>query len=129
MPEVIIKSADSSASLVFSDIEGDYFTARFLSPELNVSKRVWGYTDCELLVDLFEYLAQEWKGWDGEKNWSSLEGEFSVSCSADKKGHVHLRLKFKQHEGREPWAAEPSLNLEAGMLEGVARNVRRFFRG
>jgi hypothetical protein len=127
MPELVIKSADSSASLIFSDIEGDYFTAKFHSPELTVTKRVWGYTDCKLLVNLFEYLAQEWKGWDGEKDWASLEGEFSVSCSSDKKGHVHLKLRFRQYEGREPWIAEPSLNLEAGMLEGVAKNVRKFF--
>lgn len=129
MNEIIIKSADTAAKLVFTNVEGDYFTALYESPELRVSRRIWGYTDCELLVDLFEYMAKEWKGWEGEKEWASIEGEFALSCLSDKKGHIHLKLRFVQFEGREPWKAEPTLNLEAGLLDGIAKNVRGFFLG
>ena len=127
MQELVIKSNDSSASLVFSNFEGDYFTARFHSPALSVSKRVYAYQDWKSLVNLFEYLAKKWKGWDGEKNWSSIEREFSISCSSDKTGHVYFKLKFREVSYQEPWVAEPSLNLEAGQLEGISKQVRIFF--
>lgn len=127
MDNVIIQSADSAGRLTFSDTEGDYFTAAYDSPDLRVSKRVWGYTDCELLVDLFRSMALDWKGWDGERRWSSVEGEFTVAGTSDRLGHIKLALRFVQFEGREPWKAEPVLNVEAGQLDAIAENVRRFF--
>lgn len=129
MNEVTIKSADTAAKLIFSNIEGDYFTASFESPELRTSRRVWGYTDCEFLVNLFEYMAKEWKGWEGEQTWTSIEGEFGLSCSSDRQGHVRIKLFFVQFEGMEPWKAEPTLNLEAGLMDEIAKNMRKFFLG
>jgi len=129
MNEVTIKSTDSGAKLVFSGIEGDYFVATYDSPEVRVSKRVWGYSDCELFVDLFESMAAEWRGWEGEKIWSSIEGEFSVSGASDKKGHIRLKLGFTKFEGSEPWKLESILNLEAGLIDGIAKKLRSFFLG
>lgn len=129
MNEVIIKSADTAAQFVLSNIEGDYFTAAYKSHDLFISRRVWGYTDCELLVDLFAYMAKEWKGWDGEIDWTSLEQEFSISCSSDQKGHIAVTLKFSQYEGAEPWEAQATLNLESGLMERASKDVRAFFLG
>jgi hypothetical protein len=125
--DVFIQSADSAARLALSSIDGDYFTATFESPHLRVSKRVWGYTDCQFLADLFRSLAQDWKGWEGERTWESIEGEFGVSASSDRLGHIRLKLRFREVEGREPWMAEPALNVEAGQLNAIADAVQRFF--
>ncbi len=127
MNEIIIKSSDTSAQLVFSNIKGDYFWVSYQSPNLTVSKKVWGYTDCEFLVNLFDYMAKKWRGWEGEKGWESIEGEFGISCSSDKKGHIKINLSFVEHEGAEPWQANPILNTEAGLIEGIAKDVRKFF--
>ncbi|MBT3013166.1 MAG: hypothetical protein KUF77_15470 [Candidatus Thiodiazotropha sp. (ex Lucina aurantia)] len=127
--EAIIKSVETGASLVFTSKEGDYFTVRYESPELSLSKRVWGYTDCELLVQLFEFMAANWKGWEGSEEWVSIEGEFALSGTSDKLGHVKLALSFQEHEGSETWSASTSLRLESSIMEGVAKQVRSFFGG
>ena len=127
MNEVVIKSADTAAQLVFSNIDGDYFTASYKSPDVFVSRRVWGYTDCELLVDLFLYMTKEWKGWDGEIKWVSIEQEFSVTCTSDQKGHIAVKLKFSQYEGAEPWEAQVILNLESGLMEKASKDIKKFF--
>ena len=127
MSQVTIHSVDTSAKFTFSNAEGDYFTATYESPDLRVSKRVWGYTDCGLLVDLFEYMTKEWKGWKGEKDWASIEGELSISCASDNKGHIRMNIRLTQFEGPEPWRVEAAINLEVGLIEGLAENIRGFF--
>ncbi|BAP78356.1 hypothetical protein MT1_1179 [Pseudomonas sp. MT-1] len=127
MNEVIIKSADTAAQLVLSDIEGDYFTATYKSNDIFVSRRVWGYTDCNLLVDLFSYMAKEWKGWDGEINWASIEQELSITCTSDQKGHIEVKLKLSKYEDAEPWEAQVVLNLESGVMEKASKDVKAFF--
>ena len=127
--EVRIKSADTAATLAFSAKDGDYFIASYESPALRASIRVYGYTDCEALVELFESMSRDWKGWEGERNWVSLEGEFGFSCTSDGKGHVALKLGFAQMYDPEPWRAQSTLNLEAGLLDSVATSVRKFFFG
>lgn len=129
MNEVVIKSADTAAQLVLSNIEGDYFTAAYKSHDVFLSRRVWGYTDCDLLVDLFAYMAKEWKGWDGEIEWASIEQEFSITCTSDQKGHIAVKLKFFQYEGAEPWDVQVTLNLESGLMEKASKNVKAFFHG
>ncbi|TWI46328.1 hypothetical protein IQ22_04479 [Pseudomonas duriflava] len=127
MNEVIIKSADTAAQLVLSNIEDDYFTAAYKSHDVFFFKRVWGYTDCNLLVDLFAYMAKEWKGWDGEINWASIEQELSITCTSDKKGHIAVKLMFSQYEGAEPWEAQVVLNLESGVMEKASKDIKAFF--
>ena len=63
--EAIIKSTDTGAKLIFTGKDSDYFTVCYESSRLSLSKRVWGFTDCELLVQLFEFIADNWKGWEG----------------------------------------------------------------
>lgn len=129
MNEVVIKSADTVAQLVLSNIEGDYFTVAYKRNDIFLSRRVWGYTDCDLLVDLFAYMAKEWKGWSGEIEWASIEQEFSITCTSDQKGHIVIKLKISQYEGAEPWDAQVTLNLESGLMEDASKNVKAFFQG
>jgi hypothetical protein len=124
---LVLKSADSASTLTLSDIVGDRFTACYSSPEVTVSRRVWAYTDFGLLVDLFQSMARDWKGWDGERTWGSIEGEFSISATADRLGHVSLSLGFTQNDASEPWSVSVQLNLEAGQLERIARHVTALF--
>ena len=51
---------------------------RYESSKLTPCKRVWGYTDCELLVQLFEFTAAYWKGWVGSEECASVEGDFAL---------------------------------------------------
>ena len=127
MRKAEIRSADTSAQLSFSQKESDYFVVTYVSPGASFSRRVWGYTDCNLLVELFEYMAREWKGWDGEISWASPEGDFSLIAVSDKKGHISLKLRLSQTDDSEPWQADVTLNLESGLMNNASHQIRDFF--
>lgn len=113
--------------LTFSEHDGDYFLITYESSAVKIHKRVWGYTDCEFLVNLFEFIAKEWKGWKGTQEWASIEGEFSISATCDNLGHVMLAITIKEHDGPERWNSEVSLGIDAGQTEIIAKKVRQFF--
>jgi len=132
---VIIESARDGASLRLSDPvfvkhtddHGlEYFRVTAAGPAFSGALRVYAYMSSGLPA-LFEEFARNWRGFDGEKSWSSLEGEFSLRASVDKLGHTWLG--FILHERDHGWKLEGGLLLEAGQLEHIARDVRRFCDG
>ena len=128
MEEMEIKSAHSGARLRFSDIQGDYFYATLTSPEYSGTVRIWAYTDSHGLANLFTSMAEKWRGWTEEMKWSSIEGEFSMTCSRDKLGHITLNIELRQEFGDlEPWRLRAALVVDAGQLETIAKDARRFF--
>jgi len=127
MNSTVIKSSNTSASLTFCERDGDYFSVIFDSPAVKLKKRVWGYTDCQFLVNLFDFMAKEWKGWDGLQSWESIEGEFGLSASCDHLGHVMLHLSFRENDGPEVWQSNVDLGLDSGQTERIAVQVGKFF--
>jgi hypothetical protein len=122
-----IKSGNTASSLIFSNRDGDYFNVKFESLSVKVSKRVWGYTDCEFLVNLFAFIAKEWKGWEGAQEWASIEGEFGVSATCDNLGHVMFTLTFREIEGSEEWEAKVQLGIDSTQTEKIAKHAGEFF--
>ena len=132
---VVIESAQVGISLTLSDPEfekhsydygPEYFRVTAAGPGFSGVLRVYGDASGGLPA-LFEELARNWRGFDGKKSWSSLEGEFSLRASADKLGHMWLG--FTLNEPTYGWTLEGGLVLEAGQLERIARHVRRFWDG
>jgi Family of unknown function (DUF6228) len=129
MEEILIKSSESDTHLRFSAIQGDYFNANLASHCYSATVRVWAYTDQHGLADLFEALAVSWRGWTGEKKWVSLEGEFSITCTHDKLGHIKLDIEMHQDFGTpESWRLKASIIVDAGQLEVIAKDARKFFK-
>ncbi len=127
MDNVVIKSGNTAASLTFCERDGDCFTIVYESPTVKIIKRVWGYIDCDFLVNLFQFIASEWKGWEGSQEWASIEGEFGVSATCDKLGHVMLALTIREFEGPEVWEVKVQLGIDSGQTESIANNVGAFF--
>jgi hypothetical protein len=128
MKEMEIKSAHSGTRLRFSDIQGDYFYATLTSPEYSGTVRIWAYTASYGLAELFEAMAKQWRGWTGEMNWSSIEGEFAITCTRDKLGHITLNIEMRQDFGDlEPWRLRAGLVVDAGQLDRIAKDARKFF--
>jgi hypothetical protein len=46
------------------------------------SERVYIYEPYHLAA-FFADLAAQWKGWEGEKEWHSVEDDFALSCTSD----------------------------------------------
>jgi len=77
--------------------------------------------------EFFNDLADNWKGWRGEKRWESLEGEFSLIAATDLSGHVSLTATLNSLGAHESWRSTTTLGLEAGQLDRIHRQISAFF--
>lgn len=128
MSKVTIKSVNTGAKLEFSDVRSEYFTVAFSSVFLSASHQVWVYTgDCKRLVGLFLDMAKNWTGWEGAKTWDAIEGDFSLSCTSDKLGHITLEVELAGRDPPELWSAKFNVEVEAGQLEKIASEMRTLF--
>lgn len=131
---MIIKCCKSKSELEFSEREGlgqpvgrEYFRVTIKSNHLSSFTDVYIFDPfVSHLVYFFEDLARNWKGFDGEKKWSSLEGEFSLVCTADKTGHFELEATIRNIEDTR--CARKSIFIESGQLEGIVLEARKFFK-
>ena len=125
---VEIRSSRRRRSLRFHSRSGDYFIASIEGDGPQASVRVWGYTDCNLLVDLFESIATDWRGWQGKRTWASIEGEFRIAVSTTSTGTVTIAVELAHNDGEDDWRLTIPVFSEAGQLESIARQVAAFFR-
>ncbi|MEQ4208855.1 DUF6228 family protein [Actinopolymorpha sp. B9G3] len=61
------------------------------------------------LTDFFRSMAKSWRGWDGARTWSSLEGDLTLTAKHD--GHVRLLVQIRDSID---WSAEIELTIDAG---------------
>ena len=119
-----VQSRDDRASLELLPYDRDYFLAALRSSGLEATARVGSYMSGGLGA-FFAGLAGSWKGWEGTRTWSSLEGELELQAKSDHTGHVFLSVRL--HYGAPArWQAEVELVLEAGQLDRLASDAREF---
>ena len=124
-----IKSSHSGTILRFSEIDGDYFHVSIENPIFSGTVRAWGYTDAHGLVRLFDSLAKDWKGWNGNRDWETIEGEFKISCSHDGLGHIRMSVEIQQDFGSdEPWKLKAGLIVDAMQLDQIAKDAKNLFQ-
>ena len=75
------------------------------------------------LGEFFTSLANDWKGWNGERTWATLEGEFQLVASADSLGHVRLGFFVRPPDTGFNWELRGALEIEAGQLEALSKEV------
>ena len=122
-----MKSTQGRRSLKFSNREGDYFTVELAGDGISATKRIWGYTDTGFLVDLFESIARDWKGWDGERHWSAIESDLEIDATSDRLGHIKLQIKIRSNDPENDWRAIAPIFLDSGTLDNIAGDIKRFF--
>jgi len=122
-----VHSNSSSRELVFSDRKGEYFRVE-LHGDVTASIDVWAYTDASGLSNLFQELASLEKPWEGEKNWESIEGEFSISVTCSTLGEVLFQIQLRGMYGApEEWKVNTGLAAEFGQLQGLAKGAKGVF--
>ncbi len=133
MNSVIIKSRNS-AELQLSDLEGllnrkgrEYYRVTVNSKNLAATAKVYAYQPGSQLIHFFDDLAANWKGWKGEKQWQSLEGEFTLSCESDSLGHILMEVSLISGFYEDDWNIKVPIVLEAGQLEKIALDIKHFF--
>jgi uncharacterized protein DUF6228 len=71
----------------------------------------------------FEALADSWRGWEGERTFNSLEGEFEVAARHD--GHVRLAIRLRRVDGPSLWTVHAEVTVDPGEdIAAAARDVR-----
>jgi hypothetical protein len=106
------------------DLEDGYWNVSLSCGALQASLRFY---EIRLggLTEYFEALANDWRGWGGERRWESLEGDVALIAVHDGHGTIRLRANlrteaFSQHR----WNASAELLLDAGGLDQLARRSR-----
>lgn len=90
----------------------DYLTVTAELEGLRATKSVYDFDGWSGLLSFFEGLARNWRGWDGEKNFDSLEGDFRLSAKHD--GHVRLSFELEDFGRSVTWAVRGEVILDPG---------------
>lgn len=120
----IIHSVEHQAALELTLHDADYFMAEVRSRGLQATTRVCSYM-FNGFSEMFGEFAENWKGWSGERRWSSLEGELEIRAHSDQMGHVFLIVRLRKG-APALWTVEAHLKLEAGQLDELARKACSF---
>lgn len=131
--EVTIKSSRSAGELKLSDPKppGTRHPVEYLRVSLKdkdiaaSSAKIYLY-EPHSLAAYFEELAAGWKGWQGVKQWSSIEGDFSLSCKSDSLGHTALEVMLKSGLYEDDWCVKAVIHVDAGKLDEIAGRICRF---
>jgi hypothetical protein len=82
------------------------------------------YATCmDELVNYFDDLADHWQGWDGVKEYKSLEGKLALSARHDGYGHVRLMVAMERFDGSaNDWSCSGLVITDPGsqMAEAAA---------
>jgi hypothetical protein len=136
---LVIKSVSGSGSLEVAEWESgdqsrrlDYLVITLRSEALHASARIYYYHDAHGVAGLpqfFSDIAANWRGWQGEKRWESLEGDFKLSCFSDGLGHIDITVELSSRI-TDPvgWDVRCALTVEAGQLDSIAEDVRKFLQ-
>lgn len=130
MDEGVIRSSQTGACITFSARSESYFDVRFSSPEVSFGKTIYDHTSCLALIELFEHMTISWQGWQGSMEWASVESDIRLGCTHDGLGHIDLELSLIDRSGHaEWWQTTVHLMVDAGQLDRIAFELRRFFMG
>ncbi|HKP68281.1 MAG TPA: DUF6228 family protein [Pyrinomonadaceae bacterium] len=125
----------NNASIELSEPDGlknsagsEYYRVTLRENEFEASVRVYAFDPTDNgLPKFFGELAASWNGWDGKRTWSSLEGEFELSCEHDRVGHVATTATIHSNRHGHGWIGQIRFDMAAGELQGIASGVARFF--
>jgi hypothetical protein len=122
-----IKSAHDGTTLELSNRAGDYYRVGLSGPHFHGACQVYCGEPRPQPDKFFRDLAADWRGWQGKREWSSLEGELKFSATCDSSGHTSLSVQLRSGPYPLNWSLSAVLLIEAGSLEGIASEIQRFF--
>jgi hypothetical protein len=124
----VIRSNAGGTQVEFFDAGEDRCLVRLSRRELEAEREVYELERHETLrglAALFAELAEDWRGWDGERVWVSLEGELAARATHNGLGTVELVVTLGELEPKATgmWSAQASLFLDAGGLDRMAQEA------
>jgi hypothetical protein len=123
-PETFTIRADDGAELVLGPPDPDAFMARLRAPGLNAEVAVFHFGG-DFLGKYFADLATNWRGWDGDRDWRSLEGALEFHASISKAGAVLIQVVLR-NSADFTWRVTYDFGIENGDLDMLAREAAAF---
>jgi predicted oxidoreductase (fatty acid repression mutant protein) len=117
MPEVVITSIEGRhLDLSRGEDEGEpwTFTARLVTEHGDVVSFVCNYLSNP--STFFRSLAADWRGWEGERSWNSLERELDITALHDGKGLIACEVSLGSN-------IPPTWRLAAEMTFGAGAHM------
>jgi len=105
----------------------DSLVVRLTQGGLTAETSVYAYSwvGFDGLASYFEGMLRDWRGWEGERAWSSLEGELGLLAQHD--GHVRLRVALRDSV-HSTWTVSAELTIDAGeQLADASRGLTDLF--
>ena len=128
MPDFELTSTKDGVRLTLSPIGPRAYSASIVGRDLNVSTTIYDVLgETYVFPKFWKQLASSWKGWSGERSWSSIEGDLELTATSDNLGHITVRCHLSSG-APEGWSVTIWLHCEAGALESIASNADRFSR-
>jgi len=137
VPPSDIKIGHERACLALSDVHDGFSTrsggkldslhALLVLPDLRAETQVH-LTDAALEVSLdsfFSGLANDWRGWEGVREWATYERGLALACAHDRLGHVRVSVELREYSGHR-WLVRGDVVVDAGQLDQLARDLAAF---
>jgi len=99
-------------------------TAPTMSATIQIDNAPYGISP----AGLFEQIANEWQGWNGEKAWGSLEGEFDLTTTSDSTGHITFVASVYSGSFSPCSKMVSEFEIESGQLEKYKKYAAEFFK-
>ncbi|MGH2942814.1 MAG: DUF6228 family protein [Solirubrobacteraceae bacterium] len=77
------------------------------------------------LVEFCRELADDHKGWDGDKHWQSAGGGLRIRADHDQINTTRLHVSLSGGP-TPPWTAHAELHVDPGRFDRVAQNLQLF---
>jgi Family of unknown function (DUF6228) len=121
---LVLPSSDNQGSLRLSPLEphGRCVAEMERAGKLQARHHLWDMHAG--LARFLGELAEDWRGWDGIRTWAPDEPGLKVRCAHDGLGHVTCVVTLTSPY--EHWSAIVRVMLDAGALEDLARDARRW---
>ena len=110
----------------------DYFDVSLNATGLRASTRIYNIYYHGAASDLPAFLqdiALNWRGWAGEKRWTSVEHDLKMTCTSQPLGHINIVVELHSYM-TDPfiWDVRHTLALESWQLDELAARSEKFFR-
>lgn len=128
-PALVI--GDGRNTLTLEHVAGPGYgrlTATAVGPDLTARHTfhdLQGVADFRELDALFQGLGADWRGFEGERSWVSLDADFSIICVHDGLRRVRMRVAMRDH--LHGWEIELPIDVELGRLEQLKQDSQVFF--
>lgn len=106
--------------------DGYTFIVRLVGPPITAAVEVYDIAPQHWSA-FFRELAANWGGWPGERVHASLEEHVTLACTADRTGHIRVRVTLQGMLAEADWRAEVRLHLAAGQLDEIALEAADYF--